>query len=123
MFWGTIEPHEHLSIIGDKAKVECFAPVVPEHWPGHEDVPTEIVLSPRNPLNPVRKAIQVDEKVLAAGGHHGSTCYEHLGFCSAVLGESAELTVQDGLRAVRMGLAAEQSVRVGRAVELNRPRV
>lgn len=120
MFAEGSEFHEHLSIIGDKAKVECFVPVAPEHWPGHEDVPAEIVLSPRNPVGPIRKAIEVDEKILAAGGHHGSTYYEHLGFRSAVLGESAvEVTVQDGLRAVRMGLAAEQSAREGKAVDLN----
>ncbi|MGM9471342.1 Gfo/Idh/MocA family protein [Pseudarthrobacter sp. YS3] len=120
MFAEGSEFQEHLSIIGDRAKVECFVPVSPEHWPGHEDVPAEVVLSPRSTLNPVRQAIEVDAKILAAGGHHGSTYYEHLGFRNAVLGAGrVEVTVQDGLRAVRMGLAAEQSAREGKAVELN----
>lgn len=120
MFAEGAEYHEHLSVIGDKAKVECFIPVHAEHWPGHEDVPAEVVLSPRSPVGPVRRAIEVDEEILAAGGHHGSTYYEHLGFREVVLGDGAvEVTVDDGLRAVRMGLAAEQSAREGKAVELS----
>lgn len=119
MFAEGSEFQEHLSVVGDKAKVECFIPVSPEHWPGHEDMPAEVLLSPRFPLNPVRQQVHVDPTVLKAGAHHGSTYYEHLGFRRAVLGEGpVEVTIQDGLRAVRMGLAAEQSAREGRSVDL-----
>ncbi|WP_422935160.1 Gfo/Idh/MocA family protein [Sinomonas sp. P47F7] len=119
MFAEGSEFQEHLSIVGDRAKVECFIPVAPKHWPGHENVPAEVLFSPRSPLNPVREAVHVDPTVLGAGAHHGSTYYEHLGFRRAVLGEGpVEVSIRDGLRAVRMGLAAEQSAREGKAVEL-----
>ena len=61
----------------------------------------------------------MDEAVLAAGAHHGSTYYEHLGYRKAILGEGpVEVTVADGLQSVRMGLAAERSIVEGRPVEL-----
>ena len=119
MFAEGSEFQEHLSVVGDRGKVECFVPVAPQHWPGHEDVPAEVLLSPRSPIGPTRTQVHVDPTVLGAGAHHGSTYYEHLGFRRAVLGEGrVEVTVQDGLRAVRMGLAAEQSAREGKAVDL-----
>lgn len=119
MFAEGSEFQEHLSVVGDQGKVECFVPVAPQHWPGHEDVPAEVLLSPRSPIGPTRTQVHVDPTVLGAGAHHGSTYYEHLGFRRAVLGEGrVEVTVQDGLRAVRMGLAAEQSAREGKAVDL-----
>jgi len=47
---------------------------------------------------------------LVAGDHHGSTYYQHLRFQQVVLGrEQPEVTLQDGWRAVLMGMAAQQS--------------
>jgi predicted dehydrogenase len=61
----------------------------------------------------------VDETILRAGDHHGSTFYQHLGFQRAVTkGAAVEVTLEDGLKAVRIGLAAEKSARTGKAVAL-----
>mgnify|MGYP002378323141 CR=1 FL=1 len=68
---------------------------------------------------PVRRAGEVDHAVLRAGDHHGSTYFQHLGFRAAMLeGGPVDVTLADGLAAVRIGLAAETSVRTGEAVRL-----
>ena len=57
-------------------------------------------------------AVDVDEQVLKAGEHHGATYFQHQRFRRAVLeGAPVEVTLEDGLKAVVIGLAAERSVR------------
>lgn len=110
---------EHIAIVGDTAKTECYVPVAQGHWPQTDLREAEVEFSPRSPQAPRRHVVPVDEALLSAGAHHGSTYFEHLGFRWAILGERAvEVTVADGLQAVRMGLAAEQSIQEGRAVNL-----
>ena len=110
---------EHIAIVGDRAKAECYVPVAQGHWPQGDLRDAEVEFSPRTPQAPRRHTVAVDEALLTAGAHHGSTYFEHLGFRRAILGEGAvEVTVADGLQAVRMGIAAEQSIREGRAVEI-----
>ena len=61
----------------------------------------------------------VDPAALAAGDHNGSTFYQHQRFRAAVLGEGpVEVSLQDGLAAVVMGLAAQESARTGQAIDL-----
>lgn len=111
---------EHISVVGDRAKVECFVPVAASHWPADKAREAEVEFSPRSPQEPQRHTVAVDTAVLSAGAHHGSTFYEHQGFRRAVLGEGpVEVTMTDGVRAVRMGLAAEESARTGVAVALS----
>lgn len=110
---------EHISLVGDVAKAECFVPVDGDHWPTDQLREAEVEFSPRAPQGPVRSSVPVDPAVLAAGAHHGSTYFQHLGFRRAVLdGAPVEVTLRDGVQAVRIGLAAEESVQTGRAVTL-----
>ena len=110
---------EHISLVGDVAKAECFVPVDANHWPAEHARLAEVEFSPRSPQGPVRREVPVDPAVLAAGAHHGSTYFQHLGFRRAVLGQGpVEVTMRDGLQAVRIGLAAEESARSGQAVTL-----
>lgn len=111
---------EHVSVVGSEAKIECFVPVDAAHWPAGSDERDAVVeFSPRDPQGPRQHTVDVDPALLAAGAHHGSTYHEHLGFRRAVLGDGdVAVTLEDGLRAVRMGLAAEQSVREQRPVEM-----
>lgn len=119
MFAEGSEFQEHIAIVGDVAKVECYVPVAQGHWPTGDLREAEVEFSPRSPQAPQRHAVPVDEALLAAGAHHGSTYFEHRGFRRVILGEGpVEVTVADGLQAVRMGLAAEQSIAEGRAVDL-----
>lgn len=110
---------ERISIIGDEAKIECLIPVAASHWIQGDEHEAVVEYSPRSPLGPETHEVPVDEAVLAAGAHHGSTYYEHLGFRKAVLGEGpVEVTIADGVQSVRMGLAAERSIAEGRPIEL-----
>ena len=113
---------EEICAIGPKAKLECFVPGPGRFWPtetlGAAPIP-KLVISPRDPKGPIELDIPVDETILAAGDHNGSTYYQHLGFFRAITeGGAVDVTVEDGLKAVVLGLAAQESARTGRAVEI-----
>jgi hypothetical protein len=70
-------------------------------------------------MNPTRIDTPVPTALLAAGDHNGSTFYQHQRFQAAVLGGlSAEVGLQDGIWAVRMGQAAQKSALEKRVIEL-----
>ena len=113
---------EEICAIGPKAKLECFVPGPGRFWPtetlGAAPIP-KLVISPRDPKGPIELDIPVDETILAAGDHNGSTYYQHVGFFRAITeGGAVDVTVEDGLKAVVLGLAAQESARTGRAVEI-----
>ena len=112
MFAEGAENQEEITAVGDKARLDVL---IPEG---------AIVFSPRVPLRAPkqveRQVIEVDETVLKAGAHHGSTFYEHQKFNAAVRGEGpVEVTAQDGFMAVAIGIAAEISAREKRVVEMS----
>ncbi|WP_298861299.1 Gfo/Idh/MocA family oxidoreductase [uncultured Microbacterium sp.] len=110
---------EHMSVVGDIAKVEIGVPVSAHHWDAAE-TPAYIEFSPRDPQGPQREDVVVDQELLLAGGHYGSTYFEHRKFQQVVRGQAeVEVTVEDGLRAVLMGMAAERSVVEHAPVELD----
>ncbi|CAN1538101.1 MviM Predicted dehydrogenases and related proteins [Rhabdaerophilaceae bacterium] len=110
---------EEISATGDLAKVEALIPGPARFWPGGGERASEIVFSPREPKRPVRKSVHVDEHVLKAGDHHGSTYFQHLGFrASMIEGKPVDVSLHDGVKAVKIGLAAEESARSGQAVTL-----
>lgn len=111
MFAEGSEEQEALTAVGDKAKLEAFIPS------------GDLVFSPRvgfrNPKAPVRTHVAVDETILAAGSHHGSTYFQIEAFIDAVRGRGpVQVTADDGLRAVAMGAAAEISAREKRVVTM-----
>ena len=111
---------EEIAATGDKARVACFVPGPARFWPGGVERAAEIEISPRAPKGPNRRKIHVDESVLQAGDHHGATYYQHQGFARAIRdGGKVEVTMADGLKAVAVGLAAERSIREGRAIRLD----
>ena len=103
------------------AKIEALVPGPGRFWPdalGAPPVP-QLIISPRAPKGPSVAEIPVDPAILEAGDHNGSTFYQHQRFHAAVRGEGVvEVTAQDGMKAVAMGLAAQESARTGRAVDL-----
>jgi predicted dehydrogenase len=112
MFADGAEHQEEFTAVGDRARLDCLIP------------PGELVHSPRvgfgNRKQATRTQIPVDPAALAAGSHHGATYYQHLRFLAAVRGEGpVEVTAEDGLAAVRMGIAAELSAKQKRVVELS----
>jgi predicted dehydrogenase len=108
MFAEGSRNQEEIVATGDRGKLECF---VPE---------SSVVIGRRIPRKVERFEVPVDAKLLAAGFHHGSTYYQHERFHAAVTrGAPVEVTAADGLRAVEIGAAAEQSVKEGRPVTLD----
>jgi len=111
---------EEVAAVGDKGKVECFIPSSKRFWPDKSERQAEIVVSPRENKGPVRRPVEVDADVLKAGEHHGATFFQHQKFRRAVLeGAPVEVTVEDGLKAVVIGLAAERSAAEKRVVEID----
>ena len=112
MFAEGSQEQEALTAVGDKARLEAFIPS------------GTLVLSPRvglrEPKRPVTSQVAVDPTILEAGTHHGATYYQIAAFIDAVRGRGpVQVTAEDGLRAVAMGLAAEISARETRVVEMS----
>ncbi|KIC46809.1 oxidoreductase [Ruegeria sp. ANG-S4] len=122
MFAEGARYQEEISAVGPNAKIEALVPGPGRFWPDHLGAPPvpQVIVSPRNPKGPVSKDVPVDPNLLAAGDHNGSTYYQHLGFLSVVRGEKEkpEVSLMDGIWAVRMGLAAQQAARTGETVRL-----
>ena len=113
---------EEISVVGPKAKIEALVPGPGRFWPDHLGDPPvpQVIVSPRNPKGPVSRDIPVDPRLLTVGDHNGSTFYQHKGFLDVVCGNRAspDVTLQDGLWAVQMGLAAQQALISGEAVRM-----
>ena len=111
MFAEGAEHQEEMSATGDAARLDVLIP------------PGELVFSPRvgfrGEKRVERTRIAVDPVAHAAGSHEGATYYQHLAFAAAVRGEGpVQVTAEDGLRAVAIGVAAEISAREKRVVEM-----
>jgi len=116
---------EEISVVGPKGKVECFVPGPGRFWPKHlGPAPvSRLVLSPRDPKGPRELEVPVDPVALAAGDHNGSTLYQHQRFNAVVRGVGVvEVSLRDGLAAVVMGIAAQESARSGQAIDLTQGR-
>ncbi len=110
---------EEIAATGDRAKIEALIPGPARFWPGGAERESEIVFSPREPKGPVRRAVHVDEKVLRAGDHHGSTYFQHLGFRAAMLERRAGGCHPAGWADGRAdGPCREESARTGQAVAI-----
>lgn len=112
MFAEGSKYQEHISAVGANGKIECLIPGPTRFWPqslGEPPTP-KIIISPRKEPGQREVEIPVDEKLLMAGDHQGSTFYQHQKFQQVVLGNaSPEVTLEDGWRAVAMGIAAQRS--------------
>lgn len=122
MFSEGARYQEHISAIGPQGKLECFVPGPGRFWPvatlGAAPI-AKLVHSPRSPKGPVETQVAVDPELLAAGDHNGSTYYQHLGFYQAITqGEKVDVSVEDGLKAVVIGLAAQHSASTGNSVTI-----
>ncbi len=113
---------EEISAVGPNGKIEALVPGPGRFWPTHLGEPPipQVIASPRHPKGPQVVEIPVDPTILAAGDHNGSTFYQHKRFHDVVLGQGdVEVSIDDGARAVVMGLAAQASAREGRVITLD----
>lgn len=119
MFADSAEPQEQLTAIGERGKLDAYIPGPDRFWPDAQMRHSKVVFSPRDQSAPQIDVIKVDPAMAAAGDHHGSTYYQHLKFAQALLdGAAVEVSAEDGVRAVRIGAAAQESIRTGQAVDL-----
>lgn len=121
MFAEGARYQEEISVVGSQGKAECFVPGPGRFWPADLGAPPvpKVVISPRAPKGPRELDVPVDPVALAAGDHNGSTYYQHQRFNAVVRGQGqVEVGLNDGLAAVVMGLAAQESARTGQAINL-----
>jgi predicted dehydrogenase len=114
---------EEISAVGSSGKIEALVPGPGRFWNtdlGPAPTP-QLIVSPRNPTGPQVKDIPVDPTLLDAGDHNGSTFYQHQGFLELVRNRRAEpdVSLNDGMMAVLMGMAAQTSMRENRMVEMS----
>lgn len=120
MFAEGSKYQEELSAVGAKAKIEALVPGPGRFWNSDfGPAPTpQVIVSPRSGGHEATD-IPVDPSLLAAGDHNGSTFYQHLGFYNAVTqGTAVDVTIEDGLKAVVIGKAAQQSIETGQSVTI-----
>ncbi len=110
---------EAIAVTGDVAKAEAFVPGPSRFSADGKERHSEFVLSPRASKLEQREIVDVDAAILAVGDHHGSTYFQHQKFLEMIRsGGVPEVSLEDGLKAVWIGLAAEQSAKSGAAISL-----
>lgn len=110
---------EEICVIRDIEKLEARVPGPARFWPNGRERESEVILSPRLQKGPITENFRVDDQILAAGDHRGSTFYQHQKFRNTVLtGNPVEVSVGDAVKAIRIGIAAQQSIHNGRAINL-----
>ena len=120
MFAESGDWQESVSVTGDKARVEAFVPGPIRLTKDGKVRQAEIAISDRAAMVESREVVPVDEAILRAGEHHGSTYYQHQKLLELVRKGTGtpEVSLEDGLWSVMVGEAAEESIRTGAAVDL-----
>ncbi len=124
MFAEGSEFQEEITALGPLGKIEAKVPGPTRFWPADLGPPpvSRVIVSPRRPKRPQMLEIPVDEALLDAGDHNGSTFYQHQKFLQVLRGQgTVEVSFDDGLRAVLMGQAAQRSALEGQAVASGLP--
>lgn len=107
MFAEAGRHQEEITATGSTGKVECFLPA------------STLVRSSRADGTTERIEVQSPSGV-PAGHHHASTYFEHVRFLRAIQGEGpVEVSADDGLRAVAMGVAAQMAAAEHRVVSMD----
>ncbi len=112
---------EVISVTGSKARIDASIPGPARFTDDGKERNSQLVVSDRQTKVETTENVLVDEEILQAGDHHGSTFFQHQKFVELVRsgkGE-AEVTLEDGLWSVRVGEAAELSARTGQAIRLD----
>jgi predicted dehydrogenase len=122
MFAEGARYQEEVTAIGPAGKIEAKVPGPGRFWPTDLSPPPvpQLILSPRAPKGPILREIPVDPDLLAAGDHNGATYYQHRGFAALMRGETdrPDVSLDDAMWAVRMGLAAQEALTHHTVVDL-----
>ena len=122
MFADGADPQETLLAVGDRAVLEASVPAPARFRTDGAADRGSVRLSPRSGA-PSLESIALDPLLDAVGDHLGATFHQHARFAACVLdGAPVAVTAADGAIAVAMGVAAQESIRTGRAVDVVAPR-
>ena len=109
MFAEATKNQEEVVVVGDKGKVEAFLP----------EKSLRIGRRGQHFVGNVEEHHVDDDRITYHGHHHGSSQLEHLDFIETCRsGAVPEVTLEDGLMAVAMGLAAQASIERNTWVDL-----
>jgi predicted dehydrogenase len=104
MFAEGSRNEQEIAVVGNVGKVEAF-------------VPESIVRIGKRTDGDMTEIAVNDDRIAFEGLHEGSSYLEHLGFRDAIAeGQPPEVTLEDGMLAVAIGVAAHQSIDEGRPV-------
>lgn len=110
MFAEATHNQEEMSVVGPLGKVEALIP---------DDI-VRIGRRGEHRIGAVESYPVSDPSVAHIGLHHGSSYLEHVRFATAIRsGAGPEVTLEDGLWSVAMGVAAHRSIDLGRPVAMS----
>jgi len=119
MFAEGAKYQEEVSITGDKGRIDARVPSMWAETSKNNPTYGDLTINLRYSKEPETRIIKVKEDILKIGGHSGSTWFEHLGFLSMIeKNQEPKVNLNDGLRAVIIGMAAEKSIKTGRQIDL-----
>ncbi|WP_295812574.1 Gfo/Idh/MocA family oxidoreductase, partial [uncultured Nitratireductor sp.] len=110
---------ERVSAIGTQALLEARVPGPGRFEPDGRHKNAEFVVANRKKHAEMVETIEVDPELLKRGDHHGSTFVQHQRFNRMLReGGDPEVSLSDGLKAVVMGLAAQEAISTRESVEI-----
>ena len=120
MFAEATRWQEEISVTGEKARIDARVPGPAEFLPIDTKFNSEVEIFERGSRVQNISEIGVEEQILSAGSHFGSTYYQHLKFLTMIQEQRTdpEVSLTDGLWSVIIGEAAEQSARTNQPVEI-----
>jgi predicted dehydrogenase len=105
MFADGARSEQEIVATGDRARIDVTLPQ------------GDIYIGTRRPLAIEREKIAVDPRLLTLGAHFGATYFEHRALADAIrAGGESPVTAAEGLTAVALGAAAQQSIATGMPV-------
>ncbi|MFV1989136.1 MAG: Gfo/Idh/MocA family oxidoreductase, partial [Acidimicrobiales bacterium] len=109
MFAEATHNQEELSVVGDLGKIEAL-------------IPENILRTGRRGTHSIGEVHVTEVPTTSVGYeglHHGSSYREHVSFRDAVQSDGeSEVTLEDGLMSVAVGVAAQLSIDEARPVEM-----
>jgi predicted dehydrogenase len=110
---------ERITLTGELAQLEARVPGPARFAADGREPAAQLAIARRAARREEVLELPLDELILAAGDHHGSTFFQHQKFLEMIrAGGEPEVTLEDGWWAVLMGAAAERSVITGAPVEI-----
>jgi predicted dehydrogenase len=121
MFAENTVDKEHISVVGDGGKVESFLPSLELRHGKRSSVGNfkEWTYDASKTKDLTIKKVW-DDRIKYPGFHYGASYLEHLEFFHAMKeGHNPEVSLEEGMRSVAVGLAAHRSIETGRVVEIS----